>query len=204
MRLAAVLVAAASFAAYLPAASAQSLTLPSPGRKSPAEAPRIVLDPGSLQFLAQTGAQQAAQSASCPVGMEVRNRGGMGQALAISPGSHVTARSSQTLDLTIVNRAWSNITSIDAVVHTLTGKLHLMPVESGTGDADEGDSVPMHLGKAIGTFKEVGVSWSLESSSVIRSIEISRVTFSDGSTWSASSGSHCRFTPGPVMLVAGR
>jgi hypothetical protein len=120
----------------------------------------------------------------------------MGQALAISPGSHVTARSSQTLDLTIVNRAWSNITSIDAVVHTLTGKLHLMPVESGTGDADEGDSVPMHL--------EGGVSWSLESSNVIRSIEISRVTFSDGSTWSASSGSHCRFTPDPVMLVAGR
>jgi len=204
MRLAAVLVAAASLTACLPAASAQSLTLPPPGRQSPAQAPRIVLDKASVQFLTQTEARQAAQSASCPVDMDVRNRGGMGQALAISPNLPPPGRSSQTLDLKIVNRAWSNITSIDAVVHILPGKLRLMPAGAGSDDAEEGESVPMHLGKAIGTFKEVGVSWSLESSNVIRYLEVSRVTFADGSIWSASAGAHCRFTPDPIMLVAGR
>jgi hypothetical protein len=82
-----------------------------------------------------------------------------------------------------------------------------MPIEPGSADSEsagEGESVPMHLLKPIGTFKEVGISWSLESSNIIRYIEIGRITFSDGSTWSASAGSHCRFTPDPIMLIAGR
>jgi len=139
--------------------------------------------------------------------MEVRKRGGMGQALAISPGSRLPTRGTQTLDLTIVNRTWSNIASMDAVVHTLTGKSRLTPVTSGDGGVESGEEdelVPMHLGEAIGTFKDVGISWSLENTNVIRYIEISRVTFSDGSIWSPAAGAHCRFRPDPIMLVAGR
>ncbi len=197
MRLSTLVIGCACLLGTVEGASAQigSFSALPQVRQTPAERGRFSLDKTQLF------AQLRASALACPVSMQVRHGLGAGQALAVARGRS-GARGGQALDLTIANTGWAGVASMDAVVHFAASKPGLLLLGEDAGG--EPLTTPMHIGRRIATGAEIAVSWDLDQSNPVRYVELTRITFSDGSVWSASGNSRCRFVPDPMMLIAGQ
>lgn len=164
-------------------------------RQTPAEPGRLSLDETQLFD------QPQEASLACPVSMDVRHGVGAGQALAVSRGRR-GAHDGQVLDVTIANRGWAGVASMDAVVHFAASKPGSLLLGEDAGG--EPLTAPIHVGRQIATGGEIAISWDLDRLNPVRYVELTRVTFSDGLVWAAANKVRCRFVPDPMMLLAGR
>jgi hypothetical protein len=102
----------------------------------------------------------------------------------------------------VSNHGSQEIASIEAVVQTQSGKLRIMPAHSHAGDEDE--QITMTLGKRISIGNEISVSWNVASANPVQYVEIRKVTYQDGSIWTALRDYPCEFKPDPMMLISSR
>ena len=190
-------VACGSFAAFLllTLALVSGAQAPSPQQAvSKPAAPKMVVRP-STDELTQ------AQAPACPVSLDVRH--GTSWARWLPAGqSDKPARKAQALDVTVVNRGSSEIVSLDVMVQLRSGKLGRMPLVS-EGET-LGERLPLHVAMSVKADEDAAASWSVASTQPVAYVEISKVTYGDGSIWAASKASACQFMPSPVMLITSR
>jgi hypothetical protein len=138
-----------------------------------------------------------AQASSCPVSLDVRHGAGFGQAIAT--GGLARTPTAQALDVTITNLSDRELVSMDVVVQLRSGKSRIIPLVS---EEDLGERLPLHFDMAVKADRKAAASWGVASTQAIAFVDIGRVTYRDGSSWSASKESACQFTPNPMMLVS--
>jgi hypothetical protein len=189
MRLSTALLIAAFVLPAAPIIPAQTLSPTPPTRQSPADPPAFRFNSGWAY----------AQARACPVSLKVHHGAGLGQVVA-TDGTIRPA--SQILDLLVSNHGSQEIASIEAVVQTQSGQLRIMPAHSRAGEEDE--QLTMTLGKRISIGNEISVSWNVASANPVQYVEIRKVTYKDGSIWTALKDYPCQFKPDPIMLISAR
>ena len=160
--------------------------------------------------LPEVFALSASAAQDCPVSMHAQHGSGAGLLLARqAPGPSnapkpASQAPSQQIHLTLKNwKLPGRVVSAKVTVRGTNGKAQFMPVSSTT-------EAPAETAKALGiNFKADGegqasTEMQLAGFTSVQSITLDSLTFTDGSTWTASKTGACRTAPDPFMLVSAR
>jgi hypothetical protein len=129
-------------------------------------------------------------------------RHGAGFSQTIETDGAARTPGAQALDVVLTNRGDREIVSVDVVVQMRSGNSRVMPL---VGEKDElGERLPLHFNMSVQADRDAAASWGLASTHAVAYVEIGKVSYRDGSNWSASNNSTCQFTPSPIMLISSR
>jgi hypothetical protein len=151
---------------------------------------------GPNQF---TVLQFSAPVMGCPVSLRAQHLAGSGM---IRTGNMHSEDVGQRLHLALTDNRASKIVRARVTVHGYSNKARLteMAIGSGASDAAQTITVPFSTGQAGPATGEVWVA----GMTAVATIDLDSVTYADGSVWKVAGQAACRFTPDPLMLVAGR
>jgi hypothetical protein len=137
---------------------------------------------------------------ACPVSVQARQAASWN---SMEVGDDHHRGQGQRLHLTLVNPKSRQITSARIIVHGLNPKTRAMltpMAESGPSDATRTLDVSFSATSA----KEVSADLWVPGLSAANSIDLTLVTYADGSTWKLADGRTCRTPIDGFMLVGGR
>lgn len=186
----------------LAAVSLATLCLLLSGPVSHAQAPAnqaAATRPAPPQTVVRPSGGGLGASRSCPVSLDVRHGWGLGQAVATDGSSRPVG---QALDLTVTNHNSREIASLDGIVQVRSGKSRMMPLVSENDEL--GERLPLHIDVAVKADEVAAASWNVASMHAVAYVELNKVTYRDGSSWSSAKGTACQFTPNPLMLISSR
>ena len=172
---------------------------------------------GPLSLAAQKPAETsqvyvlpAPTTQECPVSMHAQHGSGAGLLLARqAPGARNAPKPesqapSQQIHLTLKNwKLPGRVVSAKVTVRGTNGKARFMPVSSSA-------ETPAEIAKALDINFEAdeegqaSTEMQLAGFTSVQSITLESLTFTDGSSWTASKNSACRIAPDPFMLVSAR
>ena len=187
------------------AASFLLLLAPAAGSAAQAGSSQDVVKPAAPQrtwVLGQADLEAVARASAlaCPVSLDVRH--GWGVSKYVATGESVMRPDTQALDVTVSNRGWAEMASLDVIVQMRPSKAGLLPLV--TGEDARGERLRLHFDLRVKVNHDADASWSVPGSQTVAYVELSKVTYRDGSVWSGADGGNCRFTPNPLMLISAR
>jgi hypothetical protein len=151
-----------------------------------------------------------AQSLDCPVSMHAQHGSGGGLLLARqAPGaSHApnppSQAPSQQIHLTLKNWKFpGRVVSAKVTVRGTNGKARFVPVNS-TSETSAETARALNINLEADGQGQASTEVQLAGFTSVQSITFDSLTFTDGSTWTASKTSACRTAPDPFMLVSAR
>jgi hypothetical protein len=149
----------------------------------------------------------APRAAGCPVSLRAQHLADFGM---IRTGNAAREGVGQRLHLALTDNRASRIVGATVTVHGYSNKSRLTEtaMDSGASDAARTVTVPfstVRSGAPSSAPSELaaGDVW-VAGMTAVATIDLDSVTYADGSVWKFSGQAACRFTPDPLMLVAGR
>lgn len=166
--------------------------------------PRIAL----ILFLAAASASAQIPSIaiqSCPINLFAERQSGLTLERATdaaktgpSQSLHVT---SQSLHVTVSRTDTPEIVSLEATLHGLSPEAQIVPAAAKTpGDIAK----TFHLERKPGEPTLTAFTLRMSRAGVLRWVDVTSITYADGTTWNSPQPSLCRAIPSPFLLVAGR
>lgn len=185
-------------------ANAQSAQTGAPTAPPSSSNAAQAVSPGAQWSTQQNAARLRAQlqaelppRMACPVAFSAQREGAWGL-LATERPNKPDARLGQGLDLSFRTPAHA-IVEADIIVHGMTPQTRIIPVPAGASeDAAEEFTLegtadhPITL-SSVWTKRLATVSW----------VELTRLVFSDGTTWTQTGDTHCISRPSMLVLVGG-
>jgi len=145
--------------------------------------------------------QLPPQSNACPVSVQARQAASWNR---MEVGNDHPKGPAQRLHLTLVNPKPKQITGATVTVRGLTPKTRVtltpMAVDSAPSDAAK----TLNVTFPDGTGKEVSADLWVPGLSAANSIDLTSVTYADGSTWKLAAGHTCHATIDGFMLIGTR
>ena len=138
---------------------------------------------------------------ACPVSVQARQAASWNR---MEVGNDHPKGPAQRLHLTLVNPRSKQITSATVTVHGLTPKTRatLTPLTAGDSPSDAAKTLDVSFPDGPG--KEVSADLWVPGLSAAYSIDLTAVTYADGSTWKLADGRTCRTSIDGFMLIGGR
>jgi len=158
----------------------------------PAQIPNQSKTPATVIFL-------PIASSPCPVGLHAKQNSG-GDILAIS-GAHPKGVG-QSIRLILTNPDSRRIVGASVTVRGLTGKSRVIETLSSPAVSDAAKSIDVTFTGSHGN--EISADLWVPGMSSVQAIDLSSVTYSDGSTWKLVTGNLCHAVPDPIMLIGAR
>jgi hypothetical protein len=145
---------------------------------------------------------------NCPVGLEA-SRGGVFAKREVSresrPGDSSPQQAqvpNQQIQLTLTNPSSRAIVAAELTAHGFSDHWRTVPLSSGVNNPDLAQQLKITFSvKANGHATQ---DLALSRFTAITSIDVSALTYADGSTWRAVSSGDCSVTPSALVLVSSR
>jgi hypothetical protein len=138
---------------------------------------------------------------ACPVSVQARQAASWNR---MEVGNDHPKGPVQRLHLTLINPKSKQITRATVTVHGLTPKTRATFTPMAIDNAPSDAAKTLDVAFADGTGKEVSADLWVPGLSATNSIELTAVTYSDGSTWKLTDGRTCRTPIDGLMLVGAR
>lgn len=149
--------------------------------------------------LQKTAIQLAAAADNCPVSLRAQQMPGGDRIVVNGVPSKAVA---QMLHLTASAPGTRQVTAANITVRGYGNKARFLP--AGLTNQDTGDAAKtMDVNFAAKGDRDASTDVSLAGFSAVTAIDVSSVTYSDGSTWKLAAGKACRTWIDGFMLVAG-
>lgn len=151
-----------------------------------------------LLYAGCAGAYAQRVQATCPVGLFAERQ----SALAMLSASEAASRGpSQGLHVTLERADGLAIVSVEATLYGVSQDPRVVPaVDTAKGEVSKSFRLERRAGEESLASFDV---W-MNRVGALRWVEVTSITYADGSSWRAATGSVCRAVPTLVMLVAGR
>jgi hypothetical protein len=135
----------------------------------------------------------------CPVGLQVERSSGLlaYKNVKAVPAGRDAPSWEQWFDLRMKNFSPREIVNAEITTHGFSYKWRVMPVSAATPDFWKTMDVVLDVKGNSSASREL----SLGHFSTISTIDVNSVTYSDGSTWHASSPGACSVAPGLIMRI---
>ncbi len=143
--------------------------------------------------------QMTPTAAGCPVSLRARH-GTAGNLREVDQNRPKGL--AQLLHLTLVDPDSRQVVKDRLRVHGLSGKGRITQTLQNEDGSDVSQTLQVRFRPATGRTVSADL-WAFGMTAVL-SIDLSSVTFADGSTWSFSGQEACHVIPDPLMLVASR
>jgi len=137
--------------------------------------------------------------ASCPVGFTVQRKG-MPAMRSIASGDAVRRRGAG-LDIHFSEYAALRIAQVKVVVHGVSTDPMLLQVADSKND---NVTETFHLQRADGDKELAGSALWTRAMGTISRVELTEITYTDGSVWRPSEESRCSVRPNGLVLVGSR
>lgn len=158
----------------------------------------------------QTGAQTASATAGivlrspwvgtgCPVALSVRRTS---PTELVNASDAVQHRGSQRIHLTVDPRDTSGIRSADITVHATSRKGRYLPAAISANNSPDLDRNFQISGPSTSSLRNKDL-W-IDGVGSVLFVDLTSITYIDGSTWQRSSDSVCRAIPSSFLLVSSR
>lgn len=161
--------------------------------------------PGSARIAGlQSKAAVVPANSACPVAMQARHLADGAVILARKgdPPSTPPKGVGQWLHLTLASRVLRQITGATVEVHGLADKSRVIQTLSTAGMAtDANQTLRLQLTPAGGN--EMTAEVWVPGMTAVETIDLTSVSYADGSTWKLADGQSCRIAPDPLMLISG-
>lgn len=168
------------------------------GGSSPSS-PKPVLDPKPKITFSPTVTIVMPEMASCPVGFTVQRKG-MPAMRSIASGDAVRRRGAG-LDIHFSEYAALRIAQVKVVVHGVSTDPMLLQVADSKND---NVTETFHLQRADGDKELAGSALWTRAMGTISRVELTEITYTDGSVWRPSEESRCSAKPNGLVLVGSR
>ncbi len=158
----------------------------------------------SVLFLSASAqaATPAAGLGACPVSLDVHHSSAS-YTQVVGDDRGVVTPSMQVLELTIHNDGPAGVASLQATLQMRSDETHTQPLIPGSETAAKpGERIPLQLVHAVDADREILLVRTVTNRNPVEYIELDKVTFADGSRWTAAKDSACRFTPNLITLIA--
>jgi hypothetical protein len=135
----------------------------------------------------------------CPVGLQVERSSGLlaYKNVKAVPAGRDAPSWEQWFELRMKNFSPREIVNAEITTHGFSYKWRVMPVSAATPDFWKTMDVVLDVKGNSSASREL----SLGHFSTISTIDVNSVTYSDGSTWHASSPGACSVAPGLIMRI---
>jgi hypothetical protein len=140
----------------------------------------------------------AATGSGCPVGLSAERRS---DTMMLRAGDSRLKDSAQGLHITFNHRDEPQIESAEITVYGVTSKLRVLP--AGISSSDEvSKTFELQRTKGSEGLQEASV-WMQKVGSLTR-VELTSITYADGTTWRRSKSSQCRAVPSALLLISSK
>jgi hypothetical protein len=142
--------------------------------------------------------QLPAASDGCPVGLSAERRS---DTMMLRTGDTRRGEPAQGLRISFNRREGPQIESAEITVYGTTSKLRALP--AATSSSDE-ISKTFQLQRTQGSdgLQEASI-WMHKVGSLTR-VELTSITYADGTTWNESKSSRCQAVPSALMLISSK
>ena len=142
--------------------------------------------------------QISAASDGCPVGLSAERRS---DTMMLRTGDTRRSEPAHGLRITFNRREGPQIESAEITVYGMTSKLRALP--AATSSSDE-ISKTFQLQRTQGSegLQEASI-WMHKVGSLTR-VELTSITYADGTTWTESKSSRCQAVPSALMLISSK
>jgi hypothetical protein len=140
----------------------------------------------------------AADNLGCPVGF-LASRQATGQTLAASESHH--SAPALGLHLELDRRDTPAIESVEVTVYGLSPDSRVLPASQPLGDTI---SRTIELHRATGTDSLAQSDLWIHQFGVINWVDLTFITYADGTTWQATKHFKCRSVPSDLLLIGQR
>ena len=147
------------------------------------------------QNLAQNQTQTQTQN-TCPVNLYAQRQS---QPILQSAGEAAKQAGSQTLHVTVNRAGAPPIVAIEATLHGLSADPQVLPVAAHTA---RDLTKTFHLERKTGEDSLTSFDLRMSRAGVLRWVDVTSITYADGTTWNTPQVSLCRAAPSPFTLVA--
>jgi hypothetical protein len=153
----------------------------------------------AFTLLLLTAACASAQtSQSCPINLFAQRQS---SPTLLSAGEAQTSGPGQGLHVTLTRTGTPAVASIEAVLHGISPDPRLLPV----GKASPGDITrTFQLQRKAGEASLTSFDLWMSRVGALRWVDVTAVTYADGTTWHTPQASLCRATPSLLVMVASR
>ena len=143
-------------------------------------------------------ASDSQNSGACPIHLFAERESAV---TLQSARDTATAGSSQSLHVTLSRGETAAIVSVEVTLHGISSDAQVIPAAAHPAlDLTKSFHLERKPGEAaLGSFHV-----SMSRAGVLRWIDVTSITYADGSMWQSAQPSVCRAVPSPLLLVAGR
>jgi hypothetical protein len=146
---------------------------------------------------AASASAQIQPSTGCPVNLFAQRQS---MPAMLNAGGASKDGPSQGLHVTLTRTGNPAIESVEATLHGLSPDPRIVPVvTSNTGDITK----TFHLQRNSGEPSLASFDLSMSRVGALRWVDVTSITYADGTSWQSPRASLCRAIPSPLVLVAG-
>jgi hypothetical protein len=153
--------------------------------------------PGIAPPTHMTVIQLTPMSMGCPVSLRAQHLADGG---IVKTGTAHPKGLGQWLHLTLANPKSGWIAEATITVHGFSDKARVTQTLSSGNSSDAASTLTVHFSDA--TEKAAATDRWVPGMAAVQTIDLSSVTYADGSVWKLSGHEDCRVAPDPLMLVA--
>jgi hypothetical protein len=142
--------------------------------------------------------QIPSESNGCPVGLSAERRS---DTMMLRTGDTRRSEPAQGLHITFNHREGPQIESVEIAVYGATSKLRTLPAAVSLSD-EISKTFQLQRTKGSEGLQEASI-WMHKVGSLTR-VELTSITYADGTTWNESKSSRCQAVPSALMLISSK
>jgi hypothetical protein len=141
----------------------------------------------------------AATDGGCPVGLIAERRSDM---MMLRTGDTRRNSSAHGLHITFDRRNQPQIESVEITVYGITSKSRILPAATSSSNDEVSKAFKLQRTKGSEGLQD-GLVWMHKVGSLTR-VELTSITYADGTTWSKSKSSQCHAVPSALLLISSK
>ena len=146
----------------------------------------------AAQATAKPALEVTVPSLNCPIGLSAQRTASL---QILNASASRTPRVGQGLHLFFTPEAGSALRSVDLIVHGFDNHGRVLPMTDTNGALTK----HFHFDAVSGSPLTTSDLW-VERAGSLTSVELTKITYADGSTWQHSADSSCRAVPGLTLV----
>jgi hypothetical protein len=140
----------------------------------------------------------AVNDSGCPVGLFVERQS---ETRMFRAGDSYQRDPGQGLHMTFSRRDGPQIESVDVTVYGETSTLHALPAAMRS-PGEVSKTFHLQRSKEVAGLEDASVSMQKVGS--LTRLELTSITYADGTTWNESKSSHCQAVPSLLLPIGGQ